>query len=57
MTIVNIDGTYSTEYKFKNKLELEYMERKFVCQTYENNMTFLELRPGLIAIFPSLPDT
>ena len=44
MTIVNIDNIYSTEYSFKNALELEFYQRKFICQTYEENKTFLELR-------------
>ena len=46
MTIVNIDGVYSTKYLFKNVLELDFYGRKFVCNTYEDNKTFLELRNG-----------
>ena len=47
MTVVNIDGEYTTQYKFKNIFDLEYMTDKFICKTYENNTTFLELRQGL----------
>ena len=47
MTVVNIDGEYTTQYKFKNIFDLKYMTEKFICKTYENNTTFLELRQGL----------
>ena len=46
MTVVNIDGEYTIQYKFKNIFDLEYMTDKFICKTYENNTTFLELRQG-----------
>ena len=46
MTVINIDGEYTTEYKFKNIFDLKYMTDKFICKTYENNTTFLELRQG-----------
>ena len=44
MKILHIDGVYSTQYLFKNIMELEFYQRKFICQIYEDNKTFLELR-------------
>ena len=44
MDITLIDGVYSTQYLFKNIMELEFYQRKFICQIYEDNKTFLELR-------------